>query len=155
MRLIWKPPLCLIQLVSGRGSQKRLGKFWLNFEELLGVTKEKKSKEGHCSQRVSLGQRSGNWREQKHIWEDCESLVQMECRERTKVWWEMKVDSKVGVYHREPYNLAQGVWVSSWGQGGGWLLIKQHLSSPQGACRGLILAVFGTWPVEVWYRSPL
>lgn len=34
--------------------------FGLNFEELLGVSEEKKSKEGHCSQGVSPGQSSGD-----------------------------------------------------------------------------------------------
>lgn len=63
-------------------SQKRLGgkgEFWPNFEEVLGVSKEKTSK-GHCSLRVSPGQRSGDQREQKHIWKDRGSSVQVECR---------------------------------------------------------------------------
>lgn len=66
-------------------SQKRLGgkgEFWTNFEEVLGVSKEKTSKEGHCSLRVSPEQRSGDRREQRPIWKDRGSSVQVECRKR-------------------------------------------------------------------------
>lgn len=62
------------------------GEFWLNFKELLGVSKAKKNKAKDIAVRVSPGQSSGDAREQRPTWEVCRSSVQVEWGQGVEGW---------------------------------------------------------------------